>query len=212
MANTETDDKTRNCRVLATSPETDSELDEQLNGHRKRRKTGDTDSSFTTEEEPATPIPDSQLTAMTVRELNASLVLYDREVVRQMRERRRALKNRGYATNCRVRRIQRQASLEGENAALRAENEMLRGQIRGFFFRGCDPLLQAVTKEEHHEKVLDNWSECAFAPPVASEFNNSPKEQHYSSDLISVGSCETPPPSSAANPSMANIIAYLLSQ
>ena len=48
---------------------------------------------------------------------------HDRQVVSALKQKRRTLKNRGYALNCRVRRIHNQIQLE-------ADNVMLREQVR----------------------------------------------------------------------------------
>lgn len=48
---------------------------------------------------------------------------HDRQTVSALKQKRRTLKNRGYALNCRVRRIQNQIQLE-------ADNVMLREQVR----------------------------------------------------------------------------------
>ncbi|KAK6016029.1 bZIP Maf transcription factor, partial [Ostertagia ostertagi] len=44
---------------------------------------------------------------------------HDRQLVTMMKQKRRTLKNRGYALNCRVRRIQNQLQLEADNIQLR---------------------------------------------------------------------------------------------
>uniref|UniRef100_A0A0M3JSZ8 BZIP domain-containing protein n=1 Tax=Anisakis simplex TaxID=6269 RepID=A0A0M3JSZ8_ANISI len=47
----------------------------------------------------------------------------NRQIVTALKQKRRTLKNRGYAFNCRIRRIQNQLQLE-------ADNMMLRNQVR----------------------------------------------------------------------------------
>ncbi|RCN46577.1 bZIP Maf transcription factor [Ancylostoma caninum] len=69
-------------------------------------------------------VTDEELQRISVRQLNQRLQGHDREVVTMLKQKRRTLKNRGYALNCRVRRIQNQLQLE-------ADNIQLKDQIRG---------------------------------------------------------------------------------
>jgi hypothetical protein len=66
---------------------------------------------------------DEELAHLSVRQLNQRLQGQDRTTVTAIKQKRRTLKNRGYAFNCRVRRIQSQLQLE-------ADNVMLREQVR----------------------------------------------------------------------------------
>jgi hypothetical protein len=74
----------------------------------------------------APTVPDEELVAMSVRELNNKLRGYDRKYVRLLKQKRRTLKNRGYALNCRLKRVQTQGRIEHENQLLRHENRNLR--------------------------------------------------------------------------------------
>ncbi|KAI1713583.1 bZIP maf transcription factor domain-containing protein [Ditylenchus destructor] len=62
---------------------------------------------------------DHLLMGLSVRELNKWLMGQDRATVSAIKQKRRTLKNRGYALNCRARRQQTQAQLEAENRSLR---------------------------------------------------------------------------------------------
>jgi hypothetical protein len=68
-------------------------------------------------------LSDEELAQLSVRQLNMKLQGHDRQTVSALKQKRRTLKNRGYALNCRVRRIQNQVQLE-------ADNVMLRDQVR----------------------------------------------------------------------------------
>ncbi|KAK6053500.1 bZIP Maf transcription factor [Cooperia oncophora] len=69
---------------------------------------------------PLTPdVTDEELQRISVRQLNQRLQGHDRQLVTMMKQKRRTLKNRGYALNCRVRRIQNQLQLEADNIQLR---------------------------------------------------------------------------------------------
>lgn len=62
---------------------------------------------------------DDKLAEMSVRELNHMLQGHNREFVSQLKQKRRTLKNRHYALNCRVRRIQTQLQMEADNVVLK---------------------------------------------------------------------------------------------
>ncbi|EPB77902.1 astacin [Ancylostoma ceylanicum] len=64
-------------------------------------------------------VTDEELQRISVRQLNQRLQGHDRQVVTMLKQKRRTLKNRGYALNCRVRRIQNQLQLEADNIQLR---------------------------------------------------------------------------------------------
>jgi predicted kinase len=67
------------------------------------------------------PVSDDDLVKIPVRELNQRLQGYDRQIISALKQKRRTLKNRGYAYKCRVRRLQVQLQLEAENAMLKAD-------------------------------------------------------------------------------------------
>jgi hypothetical protein len=69
------------------------------------------------------PIHDDELVAMTVKELNKLLKGLPKDEMIKLKQRRRTLKNRGYAANCREKRMTQKEILEGEKDGLRAEVE-----------------------------------------------------------------------------------------
>uniref|UniRef100_A0A914KIG9 Basic leucine zipper domain-containing protein n=1 Tax=Meloidogyne incognita TaxID=6306 RepID=A0A914KIG9_MELIC len=80
---------------------------------------GNEQNSFELEKNNEIPLEDWELTRLTVRELNQKLAGQDRSIVSALKQKRRTLKNRGYALNCRARRLKNQQQLEEENARLK---------------------------------------------------------------------------------------------
>lgn len=66
-------------------------------------------------------LSDEELVRLTVKELNQLVKGLNRDQVSRLKQRRRTLKNRGYAANCREKRISQKEELEIEREKLRAE-------------------------------------------------------------------------------------------
>nr|CAG4635894.1 EOG090X0NUB [Artemia franciscana] len=74
-------------------------------------------------------IDDELLVTLTVRELNKRLHGFPREDVVRLKQKRRTLKNRGYAQNCRSKRLAQRHELETVNKTLQKELNRLRNEL-----------------------------------------------------------------------------------
>lgn len=74
-------------------------------------------------------ISDEMLTHLSVRELNKRLHGLPREQVARLKQKRRTLKNRGYAQNCRSKRLVQRHELELQNRQLQGEIHRLQIEL-----------------------------------------------------------------------------------
>jgi len=90
-----------------------------------------------------------QLVNLSVRELNKRLHGVPREEVVKLKQKRRTLKNRGYAQNCRSKRLLQRQDLEENNKALVSSSERMRTELERVV-KECGLLRRQV---EEYERV-----------------------------------------------------------
>ena len=74
-------------------------------------------------------IDDEDLVSLPVRELNRRLQGIPKDTVLKLKQKRRTLKNRGYAQNCRSKRLHQRFQLEKQNNGLVSEMDRLRMEV-----------------------------------------------------------------------------------
>lgn len=120
-------------------------------------------------EPPLTSLTDDELVTLPVRELNRRLQGVSKDIILHLKQKRRTLKNRGYAQNCRTKRLQHRWELEKNNEGLAGELESLRRQVvslaqeRDSYRRQYEQLRQRC-QQSHHAHVIPNGASAYPGP------------------------------------------------
>ncbi|XP_031425096.1 transcription factor Maf [Clupea harengus] len=113
---------------------------------------------------------DDQLVSMSVRELNRQLRGVSKEEVIRLKQKRRTLKNRGYAQSCRYKRVQQRHVLEGEKTQLIQQVEHLKQEISRL-------VRERDAYKEKYEKLISN----GFRENGSSSDNNPSSPEFFMS-------------------------------
>ncbi|KAJ8340602.1 hypothetical protein SKAU_G00352350 [Synaphobranchus kaupii] len=111
---------------------------------------------------------DEQLVTMSVRDLNRQLRGIGKEEVIRLKQKRRTLKNRGYAQSCRYKRVQQRHVLEGEKTQLVQQVDHLKQEISRL-------VRERDVYKEKYEKLIGN----GFRENGSSSDNNPSSPEFF---------------------------------
>ncbi|XP_041377136.1 transcription factor MafB-like [Gigantopelta aegis] len=117
-------------------------------------------------------IQDDDLVYLPVRELNRRLQGKPKDEVVRLKQKRRTLKNRGYAQNCRSKRLQQKFELENTNNGLAKQIANLKRQVdaltreRDFYKQQCH-----VQRDSSAARAVRDGSVSSSYPSSPDEFS-----------------------------------------
>lgn len=120
--------------VLPENDNDERDIQDLFDGINPEEENNDDDTSSESEDESLTPqqvkeISDEEIKNLRLKDLNKRLRNIPWEEAAKIRKRRRNLKNRGYALNCRLRKQREHEDLMNENTLLKRQLEDGRGKL-----------------------------------------------------------------------------------
>ncbi|XP_064466834.1 transcription factor MafA-like [Ornithodoros turicata] len=128
-------------------------------------------------------LDDEQLISLSVRELNKRLHGFPREEVVRLKQKRRTLKNRGYAQNCRTKRLAQRHELESRNRILQAEVSRLRQELertcqeRDFYKQqlgAAQSRVRAAQLQQQHQQQQQQQQQSSLSTVASTSSPGSP--------------------------------------
>ncbi|XP_043277497.1 uncharacterized protein [Venturia canescens] len=126
---------------------------------------------------------DEILMSLSVRELNKRLHGCPREEVSRLKQKRRTLKNRGYAQNCRSKRLQQRQDLETTNRNLQTELQRTKFELsrvqqeRDLYKQRCEILR---VRQGHHHNGHSGSHQAPNPPSSQQQQQQQPQQQQPS--------------------------------
>uniref|UniRef100_A0A672PV01 Transcription factor Maf n=2 Tax=Sinocyclocheilus grahami TaxID=75366 RepID=A0A672PV01_SINGR len=111
---------------------------------------------------------DEQLVTMSVRELNRQLRGVGKEEMIRLKQKRRTLKNRGYAQSCRYKRVQQKHVLEGEKTQLMQQVDHLKQEIS-----------RLVRERDAYKEKYEKLVSSGFRENSSSSDNNPSSPEYF---------------------------------